>query len=739
MPDSVPKLDAPLAVLLHRLRRQIRRYVWTEGLAAAVVWLGLAFWIGLALDWWLEPPAAVRAVGLAVVAIVLAGVLYRYVLRRALVPLRDSSLALLLERRFRGFEDSLVTTVELAEKFRSADDFHPEMLDQARRKSVAQAKHVDVRAVFQRRPLVTKLAAAGVAVLSIALFAVFASSAMATWIDRGLLLSDALWPRKTRLLIDGFEDGIVKVARGSDLQIVVKADTSKELIPDNVRIRYILEDTTRTDLMTRVGEAQPPKDAFQQFNFTFKSILAPIAFEVRGGDDRIRNLHIEPVESPLITDMVLHVDYPQYTQRGSREDRVTGIMQAPVGSSVRITGRATKDLAEITIHRLQGEKTDLLGKVDMRSAADPALLDHSMGRVDGDQTLLLDLLDQDGIRSRDPVRLVLSAVPDEPPKVAVRLRSIGQAITPEAVLPLVGEITDDYGLAQVWFEYRIDEGHPTRHEIRKPDSAQQLDSLEFDQESDAALDTRDLKLTLGQKLLIAVKALDTYALGKEANSASSETYSLDVVTASQLLAMLEARELMLRRRLESTIELVTRMRDSLTGMKFDQKPVPGSATDQAVSEAASPLAVRSVEIRRAVSDTKHSAQESLSLSDAFIDIHQELTNNRLDITEKRTRLLDGISAPLKRIGDEDLPELESRLNRLLAAADSTASGPDRLSEVLSQCDATLVALNGVLEQMLKLEDFNQLVEMLRGVIEAQDDLNAQTAKRNKEKARDLLE
>ena len=33
--------------LLRRLRRRIRRYVWLEGLAAAVAWLGVAFWLSL--------------------------------------------------------------------------------------------------------------------------------------------------------------------------------------------------------------------------------------------------------------------------------------------------------------------------------------------------------------------------------------------------------------------------------------------------------------------------------------------------------------------------------------------------------------------------------------------------------------------------------------------------------------------------------------------------------------------
>ena len=49
--------------------------IWIEGLAAAVAWLGAAFWVSLAIDWLFEPPAVVRALVLAAAAIALAAVL----------------------------------------------------------------------------------------------------------------------------------------------------------------------------------------------------------------------------------------------------------------------------------------------------------------------------------------------------------------------------------------------------------------------------------------------------------------------------------------------------------------------------------------------------------------------------------------------------------------------------------------------------------------------------------------
>ncbi len=58
-PDR-PTLAPAVETLLGTLRRRIRQYIWLEGCAAAVAWLGVAFWLTLAADWFFEPPPAVR-------------------------------------------------------------------------------------------------------------------------------------------------------------------------------------------------------------------------------------------------------------------------------------------------------------------------------------------------------------------------------------------------------------------------------------------------------------------------------------------------------------------------------------------------------------------------------------------------------------------------------------------------------------------------------------------------------
>src|SRR5262245_65846341 len=109
MPDRPTTLDLPLGVrqMLDAVRRRIRAYVWVQGLAAIIIAIGLAFWLGLAVDWLFEPSPTARRVGLIAAGCVVLYVCYRYLLRRAFVAIPDTTAAVLLERRFPALKDHL--------------------------------------------------------------------------------------------------------------------------------------------------------------------------------------------------------------------------------------------------------------------------------------------------------------------------------------------------------------------------------------------------------------------------------------------------------------------------------------------------------------------------------------------------------------------------------------------------------------------------------------------------------
>ena len=443
-----PNLTPEIRAMLAALRRRVRQYVWVEGLTSAVAWLGTAFWGSLALDWFFEPPPAVRVLILVLVATVLLVILFRLIGRRAFVRLTDSNMAMLLERRFPQLDDSLLTAVDLIAHGPDYDGYDARMLVDTCREAAANSEQLPLRRVFNPVPLQRGILAAFLMVVSVSMFAATMPAAFGTWTRRSLALSPELWPRRTRLTVEGFEDGTAKVARGADLDLVVKADMSMPLVPRVVHVRYRTEGGARVrEPMNREGTAEPGKDRFQEYSYTFRGVLVPIDFEVIGGDDRVRDLRIEVVDSPTVVQMDLGLQYPKYMGREARTLPVTGVMQIPMGTNVAIRARSNKELVRIQVDSVLEEKPGpplILEPAGSRRDG----FRHSLKSLGADKTLLFTLLDSDGIRSREPVRLALAMVADEPPELAVRLAGIGSAVTPQARLPVAGNVTDDYGIAR---------------------------------------------------------------------------------------------------------------------------------------------------------------------------------------------------------------------------------------------------------------------------------------------------
>jgi len=809
--ENRPLVAPAVAAVLDGLKLRIRWYVWLYGATAALAWLGLAFWISLAIDYAFEPARGVRLTILAVVGLAAVGVLVHLIFRRAFVPMSRSNMAMVLERRFPKFNDSLLTAVVLAGRELDPAKCNPSMLARTCREAAERIGGLELRRVFNPLPLCLTAGGALLLAVSMAVFAALLPDAMGTWVRRNLLLADELWPRNTRLEIKGFKDGVEKVARGADFDISVRADTSFPKIPQTVEIRYQVKGgAAGHKFMDREHVADPEKEPFQAYSFTFKGVTADIYFQVIGGDDRVpgpddergkqrgddhpRQLKIEVVENPTLSAMVLECRYPAYIGRKDRTLPVSGEMRLPAGTQVKLRARANKELVRVQIDRhieIDASGSELRLPLQTIEAhqltGQRRSFEHWVGTVRENTRLLFTLSDTDKIKTREPVQLKLAALPDEPPHLEVRLDGIGTAITPEARLPVVGQITDDYGLERIWAEASLDQ---------QPLPAQTLAALRKRPTShtltDVGIEVQSLKVAPGQKLLLCIKAADLYDLkdlqglsvlcalcgiadafdmyeqydlcdlDRQPNVGASERWLLDVVTADQLRAMLEARELVLRQRFERMVQEMTETRDLVAHLTFDteskksaddsKKTAADSKKSAAAKKSAEPGDEESTEsperrgmlqmlrVQGALSNSLKSAQEALGVAEAFDDIRKQLINNRIDTEELKKRLEDGIAKPLHKIADEMFPELDQRLEKLLEVVSDPQRGPKQRDRAYQQADDIYVAMQRVLDRMIELEDFNQAVEMLRTIIKLQDAMDDLTKQRQKETIRkDLKE
>jgi hypothetical protein len=754
-------LPTKVQTAIRRLRGKIRRYVWIEGLALAFTWLVLSFWIGLALDYLpvlagsSEMPKGARAVLLGGIVAVLGYVLYRWIWRRAFVLLRGSSLALLIERHDPGFHESLVTAVEVAAARKIDPQVDPRLLEQSVRAAADRLHDDHLSRVFDYGPLRRACVAALVSAMSLGLFAIVSRDSMATWVRRLYFLSDQPWPRNTRIEVMGFDQQRkILVAEGSDVTVRVRADQSR-VVPERCTIVFRTAGGERGRVnMSKDGE---PRDGFQSYLFSnapFKGMLESVTFDVIGYDHRLRDFEVVVVPSPVVVDVRVKYQPPAYTGLLARDENWTAGMRCPLGSSIDIVATANKPLREIELTDRVTNVTHTLEPEAMRS--------RFQWRIDDLREPFaanVTLIDRDGIRSQQPFRITVGVMPDQVPKVNIELSGIGDAVTPDVRLPVVGTVQDDYGIDSAWFEVRVGDAEERRFPIETM-TAERLDAV-LDMREQRRDESNALSLTPGQELTLLVQARDRFDVLGQPNVGGSDSFSLRVVEANELLALLQARELGLRRRFEQIIGEMTETRDSLLRVKLtgpppadenekaadeshsgDDNALPPAGDAEGDAEAATTdydQSLRVLRVQRAHQQGEKSSQETAGVSVAFQTIRAELVNNRVDSEERRERLEYQIVEPLNDIVGRLFPDWFDSINRLEMAVQHGQDSTSSVDDAVRKTDDILLAMETVLQKMEELESYNELVDLVRSILKQQEELLEKTKQERKAQAKSLLE
>src|SRR4051794_27454724 len=164
MPDhnTNPALPAAVRRTLDAVRNRIRAYVWLEGTAILIAGLAILFWLGLAADWYFEPSPTTRRVGIIAAACVAALLGYRYLLRRLIVPISDTTAAVLLERAFPRLKEHVITAVDISSTPDRAATFHPGLVAQTNEAAESSIAGVNPAELFNPLPITVALAAAAV-------------------------------------------------------------------------------------------------------------------------------------------------------------------------------------------------------------------------------------------------------------------------------------------------------------------------------------------------------------------------------------------------------------------------------------------------------------------------------------------------------------------------------------------------------------------------------------------------
>ena len=777
--SSTRYLDPRLASLLDSLRQRVRRYVVWDSVLAIIAVVLSAFWIGLALDYLpvqlggTEMPRLARTILLLVVAVAIGGILITMLLGRLSRPLPDDSLALLVERHHPGLDGRLVTAVQLNEPGRSGDSHSPRLLKQVHDQAAAAIDEVDPNRVFRWEPLVRKAMIASPLALFTLIFLVISPQAFGRAASRLMLLTDEPWPRRAHLEMVGvelpivsasddvsdapemipFADRRIRLPRGSNGTLRIRAKADGAELPVVCTVYYRTDSGTRGQSnMRRVGRVIDGYQSFILDGPPLTGLSESLSLDIRGLDDRLDGFRVEAAEPPALTDMSVVVRYPDYlrSEGGGEVDMSTAYqsgLRLREGSNVTLVASSSSALGE----------TDVVLKTDAGENADVALeysddrrqVSLTLEDFGTSTTVSLVPRDVDGISAQAPYRYFLGVVLDEPPQLEIRLRGIGTAITPIARIPVEAVATDDYGVDELMIsvtpsvtgaESATSEPDQGGESVR---SATVTPPLSRDGEATAEMDLRDLvadgrlpELKPGGAISLIGEATDRYDLGSR-HLTRSEVFRLQIVTPEQLLALMERRELALRARLEQTIDETRNLRDTLDLLRRRGLEAPeGEVTED---EQTRQQQVRRLRVQQSGLQASKTSEELSGIAASLDDILQEMVNNRVDSVDRRERIGTGVRDPLKQIVEEPLQRLEDQILEVERSVADLEKARKNTALAVETAEDVLLRLTAVLDKMLDLESYNEILDMVRELIDDQNKLLEDTKTERKKRVLELFQ
>jgi hypothetical protein len=579
-----------------------------------------------------------------------------------------------------------------------------------------------------------------------------------------------------------FEDKVVRVARGSGANLRIAARAEGAEVPEVCTLYYRSTAGVRGQVnMRRVGRV---RDGFQAFSLDgppLTGITEDLTLTIRGLDDRLEEYRIEVVDAPGVRELAVEATYPEYL-RGDREagpdlrTRYQPGLRMREGTNVRLVGTSSTPIARVdaAVTRGDGETRP----VPVEVADDGSQFELALVDLRQPTTVVLVPFDANEISAPSPYRYFLGVVSDQPPEVQLRLRGIGAAVTPNVRMPLEGRVQDDYGVERLSIQLSAAGENPRNLHRREAD-------IDRRGAFSTVIDVRDLanaekmpRPQPGDTWNVFAEAEDAYDLGAP-HRTRTDLVRLEVVEPAELLAVLERRELGLRARLEQTISEVEGLRETLDLLRREgweslreaptgevslrrgdaarglsavvfrgqaaaaegsgpDSPETGGSGDQRELQRSRAVQLLRLRIQQAGLQAAKSSDELAGIAESINRILLEMSNNRVDTPDRSERMSSGVRDPLRRVVEGALAELSGQIELMLQRAEEPNAGPEAAREAVAACEQVLAELNAVLEKMLDLESYNEVLDLVRGLIEQQESLIESTKEEQGRALQDLF-
>lgn len=739
---------------LAALRRQLKIRVLVQGLSRWLWLLMLVAALDLALDWFFRFDQAQRAVLSMLVFALLTWASYRWLFQPLLAPVTDDAIALAIEQANPHLQQRLISGLQLSRQaVETTSGVSTALVQHAIQAAATLANEVPFENCLDEPRHRRNLFRLTTGLIGITLVAVSVCLAtpLQTWFSRNVLLTNAVWPQGTILLVAGLQaDRVLVLARGQEATLAIEIGDGSRVVP------------TAVEMDLRQGRSQSNLALVRVNPLRFEGKLASASeafeFRARGGDGETPWIRAILVDPPELAEMTLTVTPPTYTGLPAATlNPGQGPYQLLPGSSLQFAAKADKQLKSA---ELIAEGTPLMtGTRLARGDREPSIADrtnsvvthtaklerdHDRLTADLSPQMLVDgvyrieLRDVWGISNRPNTSFAIERRADREPSVTLELVGTSRLVTPSAQIAFRCAAVDDFGLTKLAarLAWTPSGENASKQEKTFELSLSQKTEADFnpiqslpvsETQRESALDLVPLRLDPPVSLDFQVEATDNDMIGSPKQGVSP-TISLRVVTESEFRSDLLRRERELRAEFASIVKEQTEL---LTETRVVAAALAGS--NEWTLDSRQQLAT-------AQKQQRIIGERTTNIAERFERMALEIINNRLETSGSplANRLSQQIAAPLRTLAEVRVPEAAESLH-YTRLADAGAARSQGFAATITRQELLAREMHSVLDLMAQAESFQEAVNLLYEIEKAQIDVHQQTDQARQERIRRILE
>jgi hypothetical protein len=443
---AIEPLRASSLVLRLSLVRLKLRWISAAHGTALLVMAGLGLLLaGMLLDWSLGLPVWARTIVLGFDFVILAALVWRWVI----LPVRrapdSNAVALMIEDAYPELGSRLISAVQLARPNGLPPGASRAIAGKMIEQTIELSQSIRFNAVAKADRLHRVLIFAMITLTIFAGLCLYGRPVSGQLLARAFL-ADIPVPYFTDVEV---LTGDRVVARGSTIQFRAIA---RRMIPSSgyVQLQYASGRTQRIN----IDRTDQPAPGGALFVRELADLQESFDYRVKLNDNLSPAHHIDVQPPPAVSTMLFQVKYPPYTHRGP-EFQPAESLTILRGSTLRAQLTATKKLKSGSIS-LVGSNLTLPLQVD---SANPTMAGADVPLTDDAHGLTVQLTDTFDLPSGDSVIYPLKIVPDRPPTVAITFpKKKEDLVTRKAKYPIRFEAGDDFGVDAISLQYRVDGG-----------------------------------------------------------------------------------------------------------------------------------------------------------------------------------------------------------------------------------------------------------------------------------------